>query len=541
MASIREQLRELENPKPGSFDPEDDAGSLTAARVITNFKETGNDQEEEAPVEASVNLFGSLRKRANESLISDHRYKGVKVSRSELQNEEGLPLRETVCEGESESENEDDYGPEENDDDEDDDLNDADDFDNDSDDYVSDCDVGDGSNGGVNSHGFQKDAENDDAENRGLVKESLDQYEDESMEGEQSAENQLLKLAENDALKGKAVSNQLGIWEKFLEIRIKLQRCVQFANKYPQGQEMKDFEIAGGPDVLKMKKDVRRQLVVAIDELLSLQSKLFSSDKTIASQDGIKTGAEASDEEIDSDTDIDNDEKLVQKQSIDKSNGRETTTVSMKKTTKLKQTIAEYEKEVSNRHKSFQPFVDETIAKWDEKTKTSYGKQKNRNFSSFDRSIIKQITQIMSEKERLIKRTQLKRSIYRTLGKKYQDNPTEEAMEDVDLHLKNYDPEIFDDDDFYHQLLKEFIERKSNILATDDPVSMGRQWLEIQKLRSKVKKKIDSKASKGRRIRYDVHSKLLNFMAPVSVGSMNDQSRNDLFKSLFGASASNGQ
>ena len=43
------------------------------------------------------------------------------------------------------------------------------------------------------------------------MKGSLDQYEDESIEGEQSAENQLLKLAENDALKGKAVSNQLGM------------------------------------------------------------------------------------------------------------------------------------------------------------------------------------------------------------------------------------------------------------------------------------------------------------------------------------------
>ena len=29
-----------------------------------------------------------------------------------------------------------------------------------------------------------------------------------------------------------------------------------------------------------------------------------------------------------------------------------------------------------------------------------------------------------------------------------------------------------------------------------------RQWLELQKLRSKVKKKVDTKASKGRKIRY---------------------------------------
>ena len=34
-----------------------------------------------------------------------------------------------------------------------------------------------------------------------------------------------------------------------------------------------------------------------------------------------------------------------------------------------------------------------------------------------------------------------------------------------------------------------------------DPMAMGRQWLELQKLRNKAKKKVDTKASKGRKIR----------------------------------------
>jgi hypothetical protein len=34
-----------------------------------------------------------------------------------------------------------------------------------------------------------------------------------------------------------------------------------------------------------------------------------------------------------------------------------------------------------------------------------------------------------------------------------------------------------------------------------DPTAMGRQWLELQKLRNKAKKKVDTKASKGRKIR----------------------------------------
>lgn len=116
---------------------------------------------------------------------------------------------------------------------------------------------------------------------------------------------------------------------------------------------------------------------------------------------------------------------------------------------------------------------------------------------------------------------------------KTDDTESKEMMEQRDAHLKDYDTEIFDDDDFYHQLLREFIERKSNV-DPSDPIAMGRQWLEIQRLRSKIKRKVDTKASKGRRLRYDVHTKLVSFMAPQTKGTMPDSSRNELFSSLFG-------
>lgn len=85
-----------------------------------------------------------------------------------------------------------------------------------------------------------------------------------------------------------------------------------------------------------------------------------------------------------------------------------------------------------------------------------------------------------------------------------------------------------------------------NYDETADPVAMGRQWLALQKLRSKVKKKVDTKASKGRKIRcalcstvslshalyhcrYDVHPKLVGFMAPVEKGTMSNSSRYVIF------------
>ena len=55
------------------------------------------------------------------------------------------------------------------------------------------------------------------------------------------------------------------------------------------------------------------------------------------------------------------------------------------------------------------------------------------------------------------------------------------------------------------QLLRELIERKMSYSESSDPTAMGRQWLELQKLRTKAKKTVDTKASKGRKIRY-VHA-----------------------------------
>lgn len=61
--------------------------------------------------------------------------------------------------------------------------------------------------------------------------------------------------------------------------------------------------------------------------------------------------------------------------------------------------------------------------------------------------------------------------------------------------------EIFDDTDFYQQLLREFINSKMSVTDPEDPVAMTRQFLALQQLKQKSKKKVDTKASKGRKIK----------------------------------------
>jgi protein AATF/BFR2 len=133
------------------------------------------------------------------------------------------------------------------------------------------------------------------------------------------------------------------------------------------------------------------------------------------------------------------------------------------------------------------------------------------------------------DKDRILKRTQLKRGAYKICGKK-EEAPKEtlklETINNKEKNVKDYDEEIFDDQDFYNQLLRELIDRKSNNLT--DPVELTRHSIELQKLRTKTKKKVDTKASKGRKIKFDTHKPLVNFMAPIFRTTMPEEARYEL-------------
>ncbi|KAK8767784.1 hypothetical protein V5799_005435 [Amblyomma americanum] len=176
--------------------------------------------------------------------------------------------------------------------------------------------------------------------------------------------------------------------------------------------------------------------------------------------------------------------------------------------------------------KSFEPYRNSTIEKWYERTRLLSGKV-GRGFASLEQSPVKQIKHILMDEERLLRRTQTKRSSYKILGDEEVTNNEEQNQGTADV-----DEEIFDDDDFYHHLLREIIERKTS--STDNPVALSRQWLEIQKLRKKVKRKVDTRASKGRKIRYDIIPKLVNYMAPLDRATYSDEAKTELFGSLFG-------
>ncbi|CAA7014111.1 unnamed protein product [Microthlaspi erraticum] len=99
------------------------------------------------------------------------------------------------------------------------------------------------------------------------------------------------------------------------------------------------------------------------------------------------------------------------------------------------------------------------------------------------------------------------------------------------------DPELVEDAELYQQLLKEFLE-------TIDPASSGIFWYiaeaafyVMKKFQTKKSRLVDRRASECRKIRYNVHEKMVNFMAPRPVRIPPNTA--DLLKNLFGLKTRN--
>lgn len=137
-------------------------------------------------------------------------------------------------------------------------------------------------------------------------------------------------------------------------------------------------------------------------------------------------------------------------------------------------------------------------------------------------SITAQIKQVLLDKERLRKRTQLKRTSYRIIGKRKQTNTNNNNNTNAkaaDTHLNDHDEEIFDDSDFYQQILKEVVEmggqgkgskKKTEIVecminsfffVLDAAVGVLPAEVLERKRMKKPKTNVDRRASKGRKIR----------------------------------------
>ena len=147
----------------------------------------------------------------------------------------------------------------------------------------------------------------------------------------------------------------------------------------------------------------------------------------------------------------------------------------------------------------------------------------SKKFKLVNQDINTQIDQILRDRQRLVQRTRINRLRPSDVSNDVTaDKPSAKKGK---LNNENvYDAEIFDDTDFYGELLRELIDSGSAGARGGDN---GRDSLfgdgndanselnRIKNLRKKSKRVNSNASNKGRRVKYDVIPELVSFMAPV--------------------------
>ncbi|KAL5733316.1 hypothetical protein ACOSQ2_033008 [Xanthoceras sorbifolium] len=332
-----------------------------------------------------------------------------------------------------------------------------------------------------------------DEHNDGGKDDEMEELEKEYMDlrnQEQDILRNLKRHKDEDVLKGQAVKNQKALWDKTLEFRFLLQKAFSSSNRLPQEPVRSSFSVSD-EGVGKAYSDLITSSKKTLDSLLELQEVLLEKNPFVAQALDGNSGQSSNKHSKDSkNLDVEGDDELLQ---------------------------------VSQMHKRIASFRDKSIDKWQRKTQVTTGAAAIKGkLHAFNKNISEQVAAYMRDPSRMIKQMQQRRStvgVFEAVHGGADNTKGEEAHTDGD-------PELLDDSEFYQQLLKEFFE-------TIDPTSSETAFYAIKKLQTKKRKIVDRRASKSRKIRYNVHEKIVNFMAPLPMDLPPMAPK--LFENLFGS------
>lgn len=164
------------------------------------------------------------------------------------------------------------------------------------------------------------------------------------------------------------------------------------------------------------------------------------------------------------------------------------------------------------------PHRNATLQRWAGKSQAVSAHSENGIIkkSAKQPSIVDMLQEHLSNREHLLKRARTPRSCAPI-----------QAAKGV-----SEDDKIYDDADFYGLLLKELLDQRNANSATSAIVDFTTSS-DLRRA-AKTRKNVDTKASKGRKLRYTVHEKLQNFMAPEDRSTWSERQADELFGSLFG-------
>lgn len=484
--SLAEELKELQNPVT-DFDIEDDNADGFGASDSEDRDSSSGDEANK-----TGHYVGATKSRLRRDGPKNV-YGGKKSSREQIFNDAQGSLSPSDASDESDAES------------------DEKDAESDKSDAESDGSLGEEedneSDSGVSLSGLSSDSESEPDSINGKLEAKEEDSDVEHKRNKlkafitkerQTIGRRIAKSNINDALKGYTVTKQNDLFDQLIETRIKLQKPLNNANLLPEDYSASTAFISDHTD--ENIEAVQKKCYNLLDNIMKLRNVLYAKESSA---------------EI----------PLPKKRKLNT----------------YKEAANKFDDQLRKNRST-------TLNKWSNKVSNSSGSNalNASKFKIINQTAEQQVVNTLNDMDRLKRRTYLNRSSITPLGydpsKKVgggDDTTQGDAREseinpDIpkitnDRH-KNELPQLYDDEDFYRILLNDLVDKK---ITSSNPTSGVTISLRQTQKAQKNNKNVDTRASKGRKLRYNVQEPISHFKAPVTL-KWDDYQIDELFASLLG-------
>lgn len=351
-----------------------------------------------------------------------------------------------------------------------------DDFNSDNDDdFNSDNENG---NGNTNDNNSENDGDQFDSNNKDDLSSMISRIKKNlSIEKKEEEQNEIMLISqkqEEQALKGMIVKNDLEEYQRVIGLRIDLQPLIQLSNAIPYPPERTTLPLALKDNNFKkdLGKLLKGTMTVSADFISLFESICYSKTKSIVDFSGPE----------------------------------------------------EMEKALTFLDSSMTEEWRTSLDEWHQKVHLG-DSFSSKNMKIINQGIFAQLEMATRDMSRLLKRTKVQRpsSLKRNLPSSFYEDACEQ---------------YFDDQDFYNVLCRDWIDSRvdsgSSSSSSSSSLSSTSSSYSIKPLSNAEGKQAETKASKGRKIRYDTHAKLVNYMIPRSSSlEWEEEKINSFFASVF--------
>ena len=479
--SKKKKIMEYNEESENSINDSDEYNNIEGENILLKNKKK--------QIKKDIKNFDEMKKELE-------KYKGKNISYNDLQNSDSEEDNEEEDSKEEEEENneEEEENMEENEDD--DNYNEKENIEKEEDD-----------------NNMKPNILNDDDNKEKESEESVDEEKEMTLQEKMEKQDEqylktLSKVTKDEIRKAKNIINQKELYETFVGIRIALQNLLSDINSLPSSKNFSKFlELSS-----KETQDLYQKLK------LNVNSTFY--DTIIFHKEFLK------------------------KQNYPKSE-QFNPVLELEKLLKKKEDFNEMDEQLNKIHNNLFKIDQKIMNIWYRKTVVNQFQTNNKiikKLSNNDNFCEHVLSSVENNMNTLLKKTQ-----------KY-NNANDNNMQllgrkRLSAEEYEYDKEIFNDNDFYNFLLKEFLLNNEKEIDENNYVEKrdenglveGRYDLTMRYIlnrNTKIKKNVDTKATKNRKIRYDKHEEIINFMVPEK----NDKEisgRNIIINSLFGTKKMN--